>query len=115
MNTVLYYIQLYCTTISVQPAPSRCATSPSKKRGRYHSYPRKDDKKCEHKCTKCGKHTVKTLAYSCLSCPLPSLLMQNDIVQHLSKVILCTFIHSFIHFEHFYSAPSRRLLRSAPD
>ena len=26
-----------------------------------------------------------------------------------------SFIHSFIHFEHFYSAPSRRLLRSAPD
>src|SRR6218665_858287 len=28
---------------------------------------------------------------------------------------LLSFIHSFIHFEHFYSAPSRRLLRSAPD
>src|SRR6218665_3067519 len=25
------------------------------------------------------------------------------------------YIHSFINFEHFYSAPSRRLLRSAPD
>jgi len=26
-----------------------------------------------------------------------------------------SFIHSFIHFEHFYSTLSRRLLRSAPD
>src|SRR6218665_2021258 len=42
-----------------------------------------------------------------ISCPLPS----------GASPILCyySFIHSFIHFEHFYSAPSWRLLRSAPD
>jgi len=34
----------------------------------------------------------------------------------LSKLLQCLFIHSFIHhYEHFYSAPSRRLLQSVPD
>src|ERR1043165_6544156 len=27
----------------------------------------------------------------------------------------CSFIHSFIHIKHLYSAPSRKLLRGAPD
>lgn len=61
--------------IGVQPTPSRFVTNQAKKRGRCHSCPRKEDNKCEHKCTKCnsfvcGSHAVKTIAYSCLSCPL---------------------------------------------
>src|SRR6218665_1219324 len=80
----------------------------------------------EHNCTKgnsfmCAKHTVKTLEYSCLSCPLPSLLMRNDIVQHLLK---SHFVYIVISFDqsinqsinqNLYSAPSRYLLRGAPD
>src|SRR6218665_3634977 len=100
------YIQLYCTTIGVQPAPSQCATNPAKKRGRYHACPRKDDKKCEHKCTKCkcnsfvknmqSKHLhmmmMMMIIKSNQSSFIPaypalfhSLLMQNDTVQHLLK------------------------------
>src|SRR5688572_12945457 len=30
-------------------------------------------------------------------------------------LVLDSFIHSFIHIEHLYSAPSRKLLRGAPD
>jgi len=72
--------------IGVQPAPSRCATNPAKKRGRCHSCPRKYDKKCEHKCTKCnsfvcGKHAVKNTCIFLLILPTSPLCRCRMIVQ----------------------------------
>ena len=73
-------------------------------------------------CLPQSTHSVK-----CLHCPPEPLSGISRVCAHhllpcvhvsvmLARINnTCPAITSFIHFEHFYSAPSRRLLRSAPN